>query len=262
MHAFGQYDLVALLSLWIYPFLRIGGVLITAPIIGTRVVSGRIRMILCLAISVAIIPVLPVTPIANPFGFESMLVGIQQLFIGMLIGVVLRLTFLVVEIAGQVIAQQMGLGFASLVDPQTGLQVPVLSQFYITLATLMFLALDGHLVMIAILVESFAAIPVGVLGINGIALEMVLTWSQTLFAGALAVALPVIVALLIVNIAFGVITRSAPQLNIFAIGFPVIMLFGMFVCLLSLDGLSQHMRYQFNEAFQLLRNILAAVSYG
>ena len=91
---------------------------------------------------------------------------------------------------------------------------------------------------------------------------MVLEWTQTLFAGALAVALPVIVALLIVNIAFGVITRSAPQLNIFAIGFPVIMLFGMFVCLLSLDGLSQHMRYQFNEAFQLLRNVLATVNHG
>ena len=262
MNAFGQYDLVALLAQWIYPFLRIGGMLLTAPIIGTRVVPSRIRIILCIAISMAVIPVLPLVPVDNPFSFSSMLNGAQQLFIGMLIGLVLRLTFLVVEIAGQVIAQQMGLGFASLVDPQTGLQVPVLSQFYITLATLMFLALDGHLVMIAILVESFDAVPVGVLGINGLALEMVLEWTQTLFAGALAVALPVIVALLIVNIAFGVITRSAPQLNIFAIGFPVIMLFGMFVCLLSLDGLSQHMRYQFNEAFQLLRNVLATVNHG
>ena len=262
MSAFAQHDLIALLAHWLYPFLRIGGVLLTAPIIGTRVVPGRVRLVLCLAVSVAIVPVLPIVEIAQPFGFMTMLIGIQQLFIGMLIGLVLRLTFLVVEIAGQVIAQQMGLGFASLVDPQTGLQVPVLSQFYITLATLMFLALDGHLVMIEILAESFAVVPVGMLGINGLALEMVLEWTPALFAGAVAVALPVIIALLIVNISFGVVTRSAPQLNIFAIGFPVIMLFGVLVCYLSLDGLSQHMKYQFDQAFQLLRAVLVAVGNG
>ena len=169
---------------------------------------------------------------------------------------------MVVELAGQVIAQQMGLGFASLVDPQTGLQVPVLSQFYITLATLMFLAFDGHLVMIAVLAESFVAIPISESGVTGLALGMVLDWTSALFAGALAVALPPIVALLIVNIAFGVVTRSAPQLNIFAIGFHVIILFGVFVCYLTLDGLSLHMKMQFDMAFQLLRNIFLEVGNG
>ena len=262
MSAFAQYDLIALIAHWLYPFLRIGGVLITAPIIGTRVVPARVRLVLCLAISLAIVPVLPITEIAQGFGFQTLIIGAQQLFIGMLIGLVLRLTFIVVEVAGQVIAQQMGLGFASLVDPQTGLQVPVLSQFYITLATLLFLALDAHLVMISIVAESFSAIPVGSAGINGLALEMVLEWSASLFSGAVAVALPVIIALLIVNIAFGVVTRSAPQLNIFAIGFPVIMLFGAVVCYLSLDGLSQHMKHQFDEALQLLRAILAVAANG
>ena len=262
MSAFAQHDLVALLAQWLYPFLRIGGMLITAPIVGTRVVPGRVRLVLCLAISIAIVPVLPVTTLPQSFGFESLIIGAQQLLIGMLIGLVLRLTFLVVEVAGQVIAQQMGLGFASLVDPQTGLQVPVLSQFYITLATLLFLTLDAHLVMIGIVADSFSAIPVGNLGLNGLALEMVLEWTASLFSGAVAVALPVIIALLIVNISFGVVTRSAPQLNIFAIGFPVIILFGTVVCYLSLDGLSQHMKFQFDQALQLLREVIVVIGNG
>lgn len=262
MTAIGQYDLISLISHWLFPFLRVGGLVLTAPVIGTRVVPSKVRLVMTLAISLALIPVLPQIALPKMFSFEMLIMGGQQLAIGMLIGLVLRLTFVVVEVAGQVVAQQMGLGFASLVDPQTGLQVPVLSQFYITLATLMFLAFDGHLVMISILAESFVAIPVGLVGINGLALEMILEWSSALFSGALAISLPVIIALLIVNIAFGVITRASPQLNIFAIGFPVIILFGVFVCYLSLDGLSQHMKHQFELAFQLIRNIFSAVSHG
>lgn len=247
---------------WLYPFLRVGGVVLTAPVIGTRVVPGKVRIVLTLAVSLAIIPIMPVVEFPALFSYKTLLIGSQQVLLGMLIGLVLRLTFVVVELAGQVIAQQMGLGFASLVDPQTGLQVPVLSQFYITLATLMFLAFDGHLVMIAVLAESFVAIPISESGVTGLALGMVLDWTSALFAGALAVALPPIVALLIVNIAFGVVTRSAPQLNIFAIGFPVIILFGVFVCYLTLDGLSLHMKMQFDMAFQLLRNIFLEVGNG
>ncbi|MEM7466964.1 MAG: flagellar biosynthetic protein FliR [Pseudomonadota bacterium] len=262
MGALAQHDLVGLLAHWIYPFLRIGGLFLTAPVVGTRVVPARARLVMCLAISIAVLPVLPVPSVATPFGRETFFLGAQQLLLGMLMGLVLRLTFLVVELAGQVIAQQMGLGFASLVDPQTGLQVPVLSQFYITLATLMFLSFDAHLVLISILVESFSAIPVGGGGVNSLMLGAVLSWTEQLFSGALAVALPVIIALLIVNIAFGVVTRAAPQLNIFAIGFPVIMLFGIFLCYLTLDGLSQHMKVQFEHAFSLLRSILVVGGNG
>lgn len=262
MSDLGQHDLIALMTHWLFPFLRVGGLILTAPVIGTRVVPGKVRLVLSMAISLALIPVLPVVSEPNMFSFETLLIGAQQLAVGMLIGLVLRLTFVVVEMAGQIIAQQMGLGFASLVDPQTGLQVPVLSQFYITLATLMFLAFDGHLVMIAVLAESFVAIPVGTTGINGLALGMVLDWTSALFAGALAVALPTIVGLLIVNIAFGVVTRAAPQLNIFAIGFPIIIIFGVFICYLTLDGISLHMKLQFDMAFQLIRNIFLEVGNG
>ncbi len=228
----------------------------TAPVIGTRAVPGRTRIILSLALCIAIIPHVPEPPKITMFSAAGILISTQQLVIGAAIGLVLRLVFVVVELAGQIVAQQMGLGFASLVDPQTGLQVPVLSQFYIILTTLMFFTLDGHLVLLSTLIDSFTILPIGLGGIGREGLELVLEWSSTLFSGALAIALPIIVSLLVVNLAFGVMARSAPQLNVFAVGFPVMIMFGVFMIYLTLDSLELHLRSNFDQAFAVAREIL------
>ncbi len=228
----------------------------TAPVIGTRAVPGRTRIILSLALCLAIVPHVPALPPVALLSAGGLVITVQQLVIGAAIGLVLRLVFVVVELAGQIVAQQMGLGFASLVDPQTGLQVPVLSQFYIILTTLMFFSLDGHLILISTLVDSFTILPIGVAGIGSAGLELVLEWSSTLFSGALSIALPIIVSLLVVNLAFGVMARSAPQLNVFAVGFPVMILFGIFIIFLSLDTLEVHLRSNFDGAFAVARQIL------
>ncbi len=258
MLTINEAEIMYLLGLWSWPFLRIAGMVMAAPIIGTRAVPGRTRIILSLALCAAIVPHAPPPPAVVIFSPTGLLIAAQQLLIGAAIGLVIRLVFVVVELAGQIIAQQMGLGFASLVDPQTGLQVPVLSQFYIILTTLMFFSLEGHLVLISTLVDSFKIMPIGSTGIGREGLELIVDWSRTLFSGALAIALPIVVALLVVNLSFGVMARSAPQLNVFAVGFPVMILFGVFMIFLTLDTLEIHLRANFDAAFMVVREMLGS----
>ncbi len=247
------------LGVWTWPFLRVAGTIMTAPMIGTRSVPARTRIILVLALSAVIVPHTPPGPAGVAlFSAAGLVISLQQVLIGAAIGLVIRLVFVIVELAGQIVAQQMGLGFASLVDPQTGLQVPVVSQFYIIVATLMFFAFDGHLLLIAALVDSFTALPIGTTGIGVAGLELVLEWSRGLFTGALAIALPIVVALLVVNLSFGVMARSAPQLNVFAVGFPVMILFGVFMVMLTVGSLETHLRASFDAAFAVVGAILVA----
>jgi len=247
-----------LLALWVWPFLRISGLVLTAPAIGTRVVPGRTRIILVLALSAVIVPLTPPAPEVVLFSPGGLLMAAQELVIGASIGLVIRIVFTVVELAGQIVAQQMGLGFASLADPQTGLQVPVLAQFYIIFTTLIFFSLGGHLILISALVDSFTIVPTGTRTIGRDGLEIVLEWSTTLFSGALAIALPIVVALLAVNLSFGLMARAAPQLNVFAVGFPIMIMFGIFMVMLTFDTLEYHVRLNLDSAFVVARNMLGA----
>lgn len=224
------------LTAWIWPFLRLSAFISAAPILGNRLVSPRIRLGVALLLTVIVAPVLPALPQIDPVSVPGLLVGVQQVLIGAALGFALRLVFAVLEIGGQLIAQMMGLGFAVLVDPQNGMDVPVVSRLYIILATLVFLALDGHLAVLAVIVDSFVTLPIGIkeLGQNG--LWSLVNHGVWLFSSALSMALPAIVALFIVNLAFGVMARAAPQLNIFAVGFPLTLVFGFLVILLTLSS--------------------------
>jgi flagellar biosynthetic protein FliR len=135
---------------------------------------------------------------------------------------------------GQVVAYSMGLGFAHLMDPQNGVQVPTVSQFYLIFATIAFLALDGHLRLVALVVESFTTLPIAADGITQNALWNLASWGARLFADGVLMGLPVVAALLLVNIGMGMVSRAAPQLNIFAVGFPVTLAVGFGLMWVSL----------------------------
>jgi len=157
--------------------------------------------------------------------------------------------------AGHVVAQKMGLGFAMMVDPQNGVQVPVISQYYLILSTFIFLFLNGHLILIDLLAESFRSLPVG----EGLVREdyrTLVAWGSRMFAGGLLVALPAVAALLLVNLGFGIITRAAPQLHIFAIGFPLAMLIGFALIWLSLPGAVDNFEGLLEGAFGLIKTLL------
>jgi flagellar biosynthetic protein FliR len=256
MLTLNEATVLQLLGAWLWPFIRIGGFIMAAPVIGTRAVPLRVRMMLALALTGILAPVVAPAAIVDPMAAEGVLTGVHQLVIGASIGLVLRLAFVVFEFAGQLVAQQMGLGFAALVDPQTGAQVPVLAHLYTILATLLFFAIDAHLVLLELLADSFRLLPVGPTGLTAAGAGVVIEWSAELFGSALLFALPIVVALLAINLALGVMARAAPQLNIFAIGFPVMILVGVVLVSFTLDSIMGASVGIFDSAFDAARTVL------
>ena len=253
-----QATLTALLAQWLWPFLRIGGFIMAAPVLGTRALPMRARMILVLAITSVLAPVVTPATHIEPLSAVGLLTVVQQIIIGATIGMVLRLTFMVFEFAGQFVAQQTGLGFAAMVDPTSGSQVPVLAHLYVILASLIFFVTDAHLTLIKLLGDSFILLPVGPLGLSSAGADIIVDWSATLFVSALLLSLPAVIALLAINLAFGVMSRAAPQLNIITIGFPVTILVGVMVVSLTLDDLRGACLSLFDSAFVITRAALEA----
>ena len=219
-----------------WPFLRIAGLAMVAPVFGSRTVSPRVRIALCLTLTALVAPSLPPPPDIPPFSLAGFLVAAQEVLIGAAMGFVVQMVFDALVIGGQTVAMTMGLGFAMLVDPQRGVSVPVLSQFLIVLGILIFLALDAHLLLLQLLVDSFRWVSVGQ-GIAGDGYWALLNWGSGMFNGALTIALPAVVALLVVNFAFGVMSRAAPTLNLFAVGFPAALLLGFLILWLNTPNL-------------------------
>jgi len=238
---------------WLWPFARIAALVTAAPVIGTRSVPVRVKLALAIALTVALAPLAPPMPAIDPLSVAGALITAQQVLTGLAMGFAVRLVMVVLEIAGQQIAQLMGLGFASLTDPRSGVQTPMVSQFYVLLGTLVFLGLDGHLLVFWILAESFTTLPVGVDGVTGSGLWTLAGQAGWVFSAGLLLALPAIAAMLMVNLAFGVMARSAPQLNIFVVGFPVSMIFGLFVMLFTLPVTLDHLAPLFSRGLDLAR---------
>jgi flagellar biosynthetic protein FliR len=171
-------------------------------------------------------------------------------------GFILQMVFAALVFGAQAIAYSMGLGFASMVDPQNGVQVPVLAQYYLILATLLFLNINGHLLAIDLVADSFHTLPVAVDGISRNTFGEVVAWASRLFAGGLLIALPIMGAMLTVNLGMGIVMRAAPQLNIFSVGFPITMLIGFALMWVTLPNVLAVFSDLQEEAFQLVMQIL------
>lgn len=244
------------LAAFFWPFLRIGAVVIAAPVLNSTQVPKRWRLLLAVVLTLVIAPGIGPVPVIDPFSFQAFITALQQIVIGVAMGFALQMAFSAMVFGGQIIALKMGLGFAQMVDPQNGVQVPVVSQYYLILSTMMFLVLNGHLILIEILAKSFQTLPIGE-GLQRADYWAVVAWGSEMFFGSLLVALPAIAALLLINLGFGVITRAAPQLNIFAVGFPVTMLMGFVLIWLSLPGAIDVLNNLLGGAFDLIRSILS-----
>ncbi|MBX2878892.1 MAG: flagellar biosynthetic protein FliR, partial [Granulosicoccus sp.] len=194
---------------------------------------ARIRIALALVITLLIVPSLDPMPVLDPLSLDSVIISVQQLIIGVGMGLIVLIVFNAVTMAGEAIAITMGLGFALMNDPQNGAQVPTVSQFYLILATLLFLSLDGHHAVFVLLNDSFTLMPVGK-ALQADSFWQISQWGSTVFFGALSIALPALAAMLTANIIMGVMTRAAPQLNLFSVGFPITMTVGFIAILYTL----------------------------
>jgi flagellar biosynthetic protein FliR len=224
------------IAAWLWPFVRIGACLMVAPVFGAAFVPTRLRLVIAGAITLMVAPLLAQPEVAM-FSLAGLIVTLQQVLIGVAIGFVLQVVFDALAMGGQLLANTMGLSFAFNVDPLRGTGAPVVGQFYTLVATLTFLALNGHIAIVHALVDGFATLPIAADGLNPEGFWQVAQWGTQLFRGALMVALPGVTALLVVNLAFGVVSRAAPSLNLFAIGFPVSLIAGLMIILAGLPAM-------------------------
>jgi flagellar biosynthetic protein FliR len=231
-----------------------------APVFGARAISVRIKLIFSLVLTLVMMPVIPPAPIVDPLSANAILITVNQVLIGIAMGFSLQFLFAMFVIGGQIFAFQMGLGFASMVDPNSGTQVPVLSQFYVIMLTLLFFALDGHLVFIDIVASSFQVMPIGMTGISTDGFWALANWGGKMYAGGVQIAIPLIASLLLINITFGIITRSAPQFNIFSFGFPITIIGGFILMFLTLNTVLPNMTSQLREVFGFMRWLLTTGS--
>ena len=240
-----------------FPFVRVGACLMVAPMFGARFVPTRTRVVLAAAITALVVPLIPAPTIA-PFSAQGFVVVAQQLLIGAALGFALQVVFDSLGLAGQLLANSMGLSFAFNVDPLRGSSTAALGQLYIILATLTFLALGGHLALIEVLMQGFTSLPVGTESFGREGLWAMALWGGQLFAGAISIALPGVTALLIVNLAFGVVSRAAPTLNLFAVGFPISLVVGLLVVLAGIAPLQEGVAELIAQGFSFLRMLVGS----
>jgi flagellar biosynthesis protein FliR len=248
-----QAQLEGWISQLYWPFIRIGACFMVAPAFGALFLPARMRLVLAGAVAYLVAPLIPQPTGIIAFSPAGIVITIQQVIIGVSLGFALQILFDAVSMGGQLLANSMGLSFAFNVDPMRGTGTPALGQLYALLVMLTFLALDGHLALIEMLVQGFRTLPVGETGLTNQGLWSVVAWGTQIFSGALAVALPGITALLVVNLAFGVMSRAAPSLNLFAVGFPISLVFGLVIIIVGLPALQSAFVELLGKAFMLLR---------
>lgn len=232
MFTLNSADLDGLLALFLFPFARIAAWLFFDPLLGNRAAPMSTRLAVALVLTVAVAPVLPHAGQITLMSGDGLLVLLQQIAIGAALGFCLRIVFAAVEFAGQLMGLQMGLSFATLFDPINGAQTPVISQFLVLSSALILFAFNGHHVVIDALARGFVDVPIGAsLGAAGFA--GIVQWGGAVFMAGLHIALPVTAALLATNLTIGMMTRAAPQLNIFAVGFPLTLGAGFLVLYLT-----------------------------
>jgi flagellar biosynthetic protein FliR len=253
-------------SLWVsrlwWPALRVGGFVLTAPLASETAIPGRVKIILSVALAFLMSPLVQAPASLSIFSAAGLLAAVQELLIGVAIGMVVQLAFEALAFAGQTISLTMGLGFATLVDPQRGANTTVLGQMFLILGLLTYLALDGHLVLLGTLAGSFQTLPIGAAQVDKNFLWSVVLWGARVFESGLLIALPAIIALVIVNLALGVVTRAAPQLNLFGIGFTVTLLCGFFVLMAGLDGIMGGIASLINGALDAAGELAGASAAG
>ncbi|WP_051275412.1 flagellar biosynthetic protein FliR [Aestuariibacter salexigens] len=242
------------------PFMRISGLFAAMVGISAKTVSPPIRALLALGLTLVIIPAIPPVKVPELFNAGTFVIAIQQLIIGLAIGFISSMVLNTFVLAGQVVAMQTGLGFASIVDPVNGINVPAVGQFYLILATLLFWTFDGHLAMIQMIAMSFEAFPIGEAWWTGEQFESLALWAGWMFVAAVTISLAPIVSLLIVNLAFGVMTKAAPQLNIFSIGFSIAQIMGLVIIWVTMGNFANHFEDQWLRAQQFMCELLYVCS--
>lgn len=238
----------------LWPMIRISAFLLAAPFFSLQSVTVRLRVLLAVLLTWMVYP-LTDWPTLDPFSALGLREVFNQVFIGVLMGLILQVVNAALVVGGQAISASMGLGMANMVDPNMG-NVPVIAQFLIICSTLLFLGLGGHVLVITLLLESFKILPIGEMIANQALMGLVIQWSSMVFLGAVLLAMPILVSLLFINLGLGVITRAAPALNIFAVGFPAMILAGIILLAMTMNSIGYRIQWLWRQSFEILSQAL------
>jgi len=233
---------------FLLPLARVSALIMSMIGFGAKAIPKRIKLFLSIAVTIAVMPAIPPTQVESLFSFQTTLLMAEQTLIGVMLGLVTIMVVNTFTMAGQIIAMQTGLGFASLVDPASGMNVPAVGQFFLILSSLLFWVMDGHLAYLQFIVASFDTLPIPLQSFDSMKFKEVVEWGSWMFATALSLAMAPLTAMLLINFSFGIMTRAAPQLNIFAIGFPITMCSGLLIMWLTMGNFFMHFEIQWQRA--------------
>jgi flagellar biosynthetic protein FliR len=243
------------LGLYFWPLLRVMALIMTAPVLSEKSIPKRVKIGLGMLITFVVAPNLPPVNVAI-FSPQAVWLALQQVLIGVAIGFTMQLAFAAIRTAGELIGLQMGLSFATFIDPGSHLNMPVLARIIDMLALLLFLTFNGHLWLISMLVDTFHTLPIGGNPVNSNAFMALVRAAGLIFLNGLMLALPVITLLLTVNLALGLLNRMAPQLSVFVIGFPITLTVGLILMGLLMPLIAPFCEHLFGELFNLLADIV------
>ena len=252
MITFTTAELYALIAAVLYPLARVLAFMSIAPLFNNNAVPMRIRLLIGVAITIGIAPLVPPIPAIEPSSAPGLLMLAREMLIGFAMGFAMRIVFAAISMAGEQIGMQMGLGFAVSYDPLNTAQTPVMAEFLALITTLIFLSMNGHLMMVATLAQGFQVLPVSLEGLPPTAWLNIVLHAKVIFATGMLLALPVTGAMIITNLSLGVLNRAAPQLNLFAIGFPVTIAGGFVILLLTLNHLVPPLQRLFEAGLQMM----------
>jgi flagellar biosynthetic protein FliR len=247
-------DIVERFYTFLWPMLRISALMITAPIFSLNAFNLRLRILLALALTWLVYP-LHTWPVLDPSTAPGLLEVFNQIMIGAVMGLILQVVVAAMVVGGQSISAAMGLSMANMMDPNMG-NVPVISQLMIVMSTLIFVGFGGHAILLGLIAESFNTLPIGTSILNQNVYGRVLQWSSMIFLGAVLMALPVMVSLLFINVGLGVVTRAAPSLNIFAVGFPAMIMGGFLILIISMESIGSRIEWLWVQGFNVLRDVM------
>ncbi len=248
-------QLYAWLAAFLWPFARILAIITTEPLLGNRSVPVTVKIGFALFITLIVAPLLGPMPNVQPGSAAGLLILGQQVLIGLAIGFSMRIVYSAIEMAGHLAGLQMGLGFATFFDPQNSTQVAVIAQFLGLLAILLFLASNGHLMVVMALADSFNTLPISGQLFSSHAWPALVAWGGEIFRMGLLLSLPLAAAMLTANLSLGIMTRAAPQLNIFTVGFPVTIAAGFLVLLLAMPYMAPQIEQLLQQGVGMMLKI-------
>lgn len=255
MISFTSAEFNAMIASFLWPLTRILGLLSVAPLFGNVTVPKRVKLGLGVMLAFIVAPAIPMLPTIDPLSFSGVLMLMQQSLIGIAMGFTMRIVFACVELAGEMVGLSMGLGFATFFDPQTKGRSIAISQFLSLMMILMYLVLNVHLALLATLAESFSTLPISSVPINGRVFQEMALWGGKIFSTGVQLALPIVAALLIINVGLAVLARSAPQLNLFGIGFPVTLAVGFMMLAVVVPYMGTPLERLFQEGLEMVQKV-------